>query len=68
MSECWMFYAIPTTKVIFTAKTSLDVFSLSQEQLWTFSVVGDRIYDMMCLFVAVGPNTLFIVLPALTWI
>ena len=58
MSECWRFYAVPTAKVIFTAKTSLDVFSLSQEQVWTFSVMGDEIYEMMCLFVAVGLNSL----------
>ena len=58
MSECWRFYAIPTAKVIFTAKTSLDVFSLSQEQVWNFSVLGDELYEMMCLFVAVGLNSL----------
>ena len=28
VSECWMFYAVPTARVIFVAKTSLDVFSL----------------------------------------
>ena len=28
VSECWMFYAVPTARVIFTAKTSLDLFSL----------------------------------------
>ena len=58
-----MFYAVPTVRVIFTAKTSLDVFSLRREQVWTFSVLGDRIYEMRCLFVAVGLNVLFIVLP-----
>ena len=58
-----MFYALPTAMVIFTAKTSLDVFSLIREQVWTFSVLGDRIYEVRCLFVAVGPNALFIVLP-----
>ena len=63
MSECWVFYAVPTARVIFTAKTSLDVFSLSPEQVWTFSVLGDPIYEMGCLFVAVGPNARFIVLP-----
>ena len=63
MSECWVFYAVPTARVIFTAKTSLDVFSLSGEQVWTFSVLGDRIYEMRCPFVAVGPNARFIVLP-----
>ena len=53
MSEHWRFYAVPTARVIFTAKTCLDVFSLSREQVWTFSVLGDRIYEMRCLFVAV---------------
>ena len=50
-------------RVIFTAKTSFDIFSLNQEQVWTFSVLGDQIYEMRCLFVAVGPNARFIVLP-----
>ena len=63
MSECWRFYTVPTARVIFMAKTSLDVFSLSREQVWTFSVLGDRIYEMRYLFVAVGLNALFIVLP-----
>ena len=58
-----MFYAVLTAKVIFMAKTSLDVFSLSLEQVWTFSVLGDRILQMRCLVVAVGPNACFIVLP-----
>ena len=58
-----MFYAVPTARVIFTPKTSLDVFSLSREEVWTFSVLGDRIYEMRCLFVAVGPNARFIMLP-----
>ena len=31
--------------VIFTAKNSLDVFSLRREQVWTFSVLGDRSPD-----------------------
>ena len=52
-----------TARVIFTAKTSLDVFSLGRKQVWKFSVLGDRIYEMRCLFVAVGPNARFIVLP-----
>ena len=51
-----MFYAVPTARVIFTAKTTFDVFSLSPEEVWTFSVLGDRIYEMRCLFVAVGLN------------
>ena len=36
-----------------------QVFSLRREQVWTFSALGDRIYKMRCLFVAVGPNVLF---------
>ena len=63
MSECWVFYAVPTARVIFTAKISFDIFSLSREQVWTFSVWGDRIYEMRCPFVAVGLNARFIVLP-----
>ena len=63
MSECWLFYAIPTARVIFMAKTYLDVFSLSREQFWTFSVLGDLIYEMRCPFVGVGLNARFIVLP-----
>ena len=35
-------------------KTSLDVFSYRREQVWTFSVLGDRSYATRCLFVAVG--------------
>ena len=59
-SECWRFYAVLTARVIFTA--SFDVSSLSREHVWTFSVLGDRIYEMRCLFVAVGLNTRLIVL------
>ena len=40
MSECWRFYAVSTARVIFTAKTSFDVISLSREQVWTFSSLG----------------------------
>ena len=39
-------YAVLTTRVIFTAKTSLDVFSLRQQHVWTYSVLGDRICEM----------------------
>ena len=56
------FYAVPTARVIFTTKTNLDEFSLSPEQVLTFSVLGDRIYKMRCLFAAVGLNAHFIVL------
>ena len=58
-----MFYAVPTARVIFKAKRSFDVSSLSREQVWTFSVLGDRIYEMRGPFVAVGLNACFIVLP-----
>ena len=63
MSKCWLLYGVPRARVIFTAKTSLDLFSLGQKQVWTYSVLGDRIYEIRCLFVAVGLNALFIVLP-----
>ena len=36
-----MFYAVSTARVIFTAKTNLDVFRLRKEQVLTFSVLGD---------------------------
>ena len=35
-SECWEFYAIPTDKAIFTAKKSLDVFSLKSRTSYIF--------------------------------
>ena len=31
VNECWMFNAVSTARVIFTVKTSLEVFSLRQE-------------------------------------
>ena len=46
MSECWRFYVVPTARVIFSANTGFDVFSLNQEQVWTFSVLGDQIYEI----------------------
>ena len=52
-----------TARVIFTAKTSLDIFSLSHNKFGLFQVLGDRIYEMRCPFVAVGHNARFIVLP-----
>ena len=52
MTEGVRFYAVPTARVIFMAKTSLDVFSLSLEQDWTFLVLGDQIYEVRCPFVA----------------
>ena len=58
-----MFYAVLTARVIVTVKTSLDVFSLRRDQVWTFSVLGDQIYEIRCLFVAMGLSALFIVLP-----
>ena len=63
MSECWVFYAVLTTRVFFKAKTSLDDFSLSRKQVRTFSVLGDQIYELRYPFVAVGLNACFIVLP-----
>ena len=47
----------------FSREKQVDVISLSREQVWTFSVLGDRIYEMRCLFVAVRFNARFIVLP-----
>ena len=41
-----MFYTVPTARFIFTAKTSLDVFSLGLKQVWIDSVLGDLIYEM----------------------
>ena len=32
--------------VIFTSKTSLDVFSLGWEHVWTCSVLGDHVCEM----------------------
>ena len=63
VNECWMFCAVPTSRVILTATTILDLLSLGQKQVWTYSVLGDRIYEVTCLFVAVGLNVIFIVLP-----
>ena len=39
------YYSLPTARVIFTAKTILDVFS-HREHVWTGSVVGDVICEM----------------------
>ena len=33
MSECWVFYAIRTARVILMAKTSLDVINLRREEV-----------------------------------
>ena len=41
-----MFHALPTARVIFTAKINLDVFSLRQAHVWTFSVLCDRICEI----------------------
>ena len=35
VSECWIFYAVLTSRVIFTTKTSLDLFTLRLEQVST---------------------------------
>ena len=45
-SERWMYYVELAARVIFTVKTSLDVFRLRQQQVWTFSLLGDRIYEI----------------------
>ena len=58
-----MFYAVPTAVVIFMAKTSLDVNSLSRNKFGCFQSLGDRIYEMKYLFLAVELNARFIVLP-----
>ena len=48
-------YAVQTSSVICTVKTSLDLFSLGRKQIWIYvSVMGDQIYEMRCLFVPVG--------------
>ena len=47
-----MFCALPTARVISRHK-----------QVWTYSVLGDQLYEMRCLIVAVGPNAHFVVLP-----
>ena len=36
-----MFYTIPRARVSFTAKNSLDVFSLIREQVWAFSDLAE---------------------------
>ena len=41
-----MLYAIPTSRVIFIAKINVGVFSLGQDYVWTYSVLGDRIYEV----------------------
>ena len=57
----------------FTPYRQLGSYSY-RKPVWTFSVsvknkfglfqsLGDRIYEVKCLFVAVGPNARFIVLP-----
>ena len=47
---------VQTSRVIFTVKRNSV---LGREQIWTCSVLDDRIYEMRCLFVAVGLNALF---------
>ena len=41
-----MFYPVTTARVIFKAKTSLDVFSLRRERVLTGSVLSDCICEM----------------------
>ena len=38
-----MFYTIPTARVIFMKKTSLDALCLRQKHVWTCSVLVDYI-------------------------
>ena len=52
-----------TARVIFTAKTSWTYSVLVRNKFGLFQVLGDRIYEMRCLFVAVGLDACFIVLP-----
>ena len=42
---CWMFYTVPTSRVIFTAKTSMDLVCSGIKQVWTYSVLGEYIKD-----------------------
>ena len=44
--KCWMFNTIPTSTVIFTVKTSWDLFSLGLGQVWNYSVWSDCTYEM----------------------
>ena len=46
--EGWMFYSVLTARVIFKAKISLDVFSLSREQVWTFSALWCCLTGIKC--------------------
>ena len=36
-----VFNALPTSRVIFMVKTSLDLFSLGQKQVWTYAFDGE---------------------------
>ena len=49
-----MFYAVPTARVIFMAKPSLDIFSLKREHVWTCSVLGDCICEIRDLSLITG--------------
>ena len=44
-----MFFAVPTARVIFMAKTSLEILCLIQEDAWTCSDLGDCICEMKSL-------------------
>ena len=41
-NECWMFYTIPTSRIISMAKTNLYLFSLGRKQDFTYSFLSDR--------------------------
>ena len=42
-----MFYAVSISRVIFTAKTSLDLFSHGREQVWTYSVLDENRFGLI---------------------
>ena len=43
-----MVYTMLTARVIFTAKTSLDLFSLGRKQVWTLEVCSIEMYRIAC--------------------
>ena len=46
VSMVWMFYDVPTSSAILKAKTMSGLISFQLNQVWTYSVVGDDIYEM----------------------
>ena len=61
MSECFT----PCRQLgSYSRRKQVSTYSvLVENKFGLFQVLGDRIYEMGCLFVAVGPNAHFIVLP-----